>query len=273
MKSDFDLIVHRLPECKEATVYCIGDLHVGAIEANIKGWESFIQRILSEKNAYVCLLGDLMNNATRSSVSNCFDDAMSAYPRPREQKRYLANALAPISERILCAVSGNHCFRSGKDADDDPMLDIMAKLDLEDLYRQNAAFLKLAFGSRYAGRGGEKPLQTYTMCVTHGAGGGIYTGASVNRSERMAMFVNTDILAVGHTHKGSITKPQRIDVDTYNNTVKAKTTTVIVACSWMSYGGYALRKMLLPSSPMDPDQPQTLLLGGTRKGRYIKTVW
>ena len=38
MKSDFDLIVHRLPECKEAKVYFIGDLHVGAIEANVKGW-------------------------------------------------------------------------------------------------------------------------------------------------------------------------------------------------------------------------------------------
>lgn len=269
MRSDFDLIVHRLPECKEARVYFIGDLHVGAIEANIKGWEKFCERILSEKNAYICILGDMMNNATKSSVSNVFDDTM----RPREQKRYLANALAPLSERILCAVSGNHEYRSGKDADDDPMLDILSKLDLEDLYRQNAAFVKIAFGSRDAGRGCEKPLQTYTLCVTHGAGGGIYTGAAVNRNERMAMFVNTDILAVGHTHKGAITKPQRIEVDSYTNTVKMKTTTVISSCSWLSYGGYALRKMLLPSSPQDPEQPQILLLGGSRAGRYIKTIW
>lgn len=269
MRSDFDLIVHRLPECKEARVYFIGDLHVGAIEANIKGWEKFCERILSEKNAYIAILGDMMNNATKSSVSNVFDDTM----RPREQKRYLANALAPLSERILCAVSGNHEYRSGKDADDDPMLDILSKLDLEDLYRQNAAFVKIAFGSRDAGRGGEKPLQVYTMCVTHGAGGGIYTGAAVNRNERMAMFVNTDILAVGHTHKGAITKPQRIEVDSYTNTVKMKTTTVISSCSWLSYGGYALRKMLLPSSPQDPEQPQILLLGGQRDHRFIKTIW
>ena len=37
MKTDFDLIVHRLPECKEARLYVIGDLHVGAIESNTKG--------------------------------------------------------------------------------------------------------------------------------------------------------------------------------------------------------------------------------------------
>ena len=90
MKSDFDLIVHRLPECKEAKIYFVGDLHAGAIESNLKGWETFVQRVLQDKNAYVCLLGDLMNNATKSSVSNLFDDALSKYPRPRDQKRYLA---------------------------------------------------------------------------------------------------------------------------------------------------------------------------------------
>ena len=273
MRSDFELIVHQLPACEEATVYFVGDLHVGAIEANIDGWERFKDSILKKQNTYLCLMGDMMNNATKSSVSNLFDDALSKYPRPRDQKRYLANALEPLRDRILCAVSGNHEFRSGKDADDDPTLDIMSKLDLEDYYRQNAAFVKLAFGSRSDGHGNEKPLQVYTLCCTHGAGGGIYTGAAVNRNERMAMFVNADILAVGHTHKGAITKPSRIEIDPYTNSVKMKTTTVISSCSWLSYGGYALRKMLLPSSAQDPDQPQTLLLGGNRSRRYIKVVW
>ena len=273
MRSDFELIVHQLPECPEAKVYFVGDLHVGAIEANIDGWEKFRDGVLKEPNTYICLMGDLMNNATKSSVSNVFDDALSKYPRPRDQKRYLANALEPLRSRILCAVSGNHEQRSGKDADDDPTLDIMSKLDLEDYYRPNAAFLKIGFGERDAGGGKSKPMQAYTLCCTHGAGGGIYTGAAVNRNERMAMFVNADILAVGHTHKGAITKPQRIEIDTYTNSVKLKSTTVISSCSWLSYGGYAMRKMLLPSSPQDPEQPQTLLLGANRTRRYIKVVW
>ena len=269
MKNDFELIVHKLPECKEAKLYFIGDLHAGAIESNLKGWESFCQRILEEKNSYLFLLGDLMNNATRTSVSNVFEDTM----RPREQKRYIANALEPLSEKILCSVSGNHEARSGKDADDDPILDIMAKLDLEDLHRENAAFVKLAFGARDDGRGRDKPLQVYTVCVTHGAGGGIYTGAAVNRNERMAMFVNCDILAVGHTHKGAITKPARIEIDPHANTVRLKTTTVISACSWLSYGGYAMRKILLPASAQDPEYPQTVIVGGHRNKRFVKAVW
>ena len=268
MRNDFDLIVHRLPECKEARLYVIGDLHVGAIEANIKGWEQFTQKILQDKNAYIVILGDMMNNATKTSVSNVYEEVL----RPREQKRYLVSALSQLTERILCIVPGNHEQRN-KDVDDEPLYDVACKLDLEDMYRPNAAFLKVCFGSRNAGRKNEKPLQVYTICCTHGAGGGIYTGAAVNRNERMAMFVNADILAVGHTHKGAITKPARIEIDPYNNSVKMKTTTVISACSWLSYGGYAMRKMLLPSSAQDPENPQTLLLGGTRYGRYIKTVW
>ena len=268
MKTDFDLIVHRLPECKEARLYVIGDLHVGAIEANIKGWEQFTQRILQDKNAYIVILGDMMNNAIKTSVSNVYEEVL----RPRDQKRYLVSALSQLTERILCIVPGNHEQRN-KDVDDEPLYDVACKLDLEDMYRPNAAFLKVCFGSRNAGRKNEKPLQVYTICCTHGAGGGIYTGAAVNRNERMAMFVNADILAVGHTHKGAITKPARIEIDPYNNSVKMKTTTVISACSWLSYGGYAMRKMLLPSSAQDPENPQTLLLGGTRYGRYVKTVW
>lgn len=268
MKTDFDLIVHRLPECKEARLYVIGDLHVGAIEANIKGWEQFTQKILQDKNAYIVILGDMMNNATKTSVSNVYEEVL----RPRDQKRYLVSALSQLTERILCIVPGNHEQRN-KDVDDEPLYDVACKLDLEDMYRPNAAFLKVCFGSRNAGRKNEKPLQVYTICCTHGAGGGIYTGAAVNRNERMAMFVNADILAVGHTHKGAITKPARIEIDPYNNSVKMKTTTVISACSWLSYGGYAMRKMLLPSSAQDPENPQTLLLGGTRYGRYVKTVW
>ena len=273
MKSDFDLIVHRLPECKEAKLYVIGDLHIGAIESNHRAWESFIEHILQDEHARICIIGDMMNNATRSSVSSIFDDAMSPFPRPSEQKRYLVNSLKLLKDRILCIVPGNHEGRSTKDADDEPLYDVACKLDLEDIYRPNCAFVKLCFGSRHKGEQ-EVPLQTYVLACLHGSGGGIYTGATVNRNERFGMVLEgVDILAVGHTHKGTVSKPSKIVVDIHSNIVKQQSMTVISACSWLSYGGYALSKMLLPSQAQNPDQPQTLLLGGTRHHRYIKTVW
>mgnify|MGYP003298102898 FL=1 len=89
----------------------------------------------------------------------------------------------------------------------------------------------------------------------------------------MNVLEGVDVLGVGHTHKGTISKPVKIVVDSLHNQITQKTVTVVSACSWLSYGGYAVRKMLLPSASQDPEQPQTILLGGMRNKRYVKTVW
>ena len=182
MKNDLEMIVKQFD--KDIKIYPISDVHLGALEHNADEWNKFINKIKDEPNSYLILNGDLMNNATRSSVSNVFDDVL----RPREQKTRLIEYLLPIKDKILCAVSGNHERRSGKDADNDPMYDIMCKLDLEDVYRQNTAFLKIQLGSprEIAKRQGI----TYTIVVTHGTGGGIYTGASVNRNERFGYTID-----------------------------------------------------------------------------------
>lgn len=264
MKSDFDIIVHHFPQRENITIIPISDVHLGAFEHNEKAWGLFCEAILNKPNTYVTLGGDLINNATRSSVSNVFAERM----RPSEQKKLMAQMLKPLAEdnRILCAVSGNHEARSGKDADDDPMYDIMAKLDLEDLYRENMAFIKIHMGN-VDGTGKSNP--TYCFAVTHGAGGGIYTGATVNRNERTSYMIDgIDGLIVGHSHKGAITKPLKLVVDKHNNKVSFKPMAVVSSVSWLEYGGYALRKMLLPSQT---SEPQLIKLYGKQK--KIELTW
>lgn len=257
--SDFEPMIREFEH--DIKVYPISDLHIGSVECQVKRWEQFKRQLLSEPNSYITIGGDMMNNATRSSVSNVFEETM----RPREQKKWLAEQLSDIKDRILCVVSGNHCARSGKDADDSPLYDVCCKLDIEDLYRDNVAFLILRFGDK-SGSGLTNP--TYTACVTHGAGGGIYTGASVNRNERFASYIDgLDILIVGHSHKGALTKPQKIVIDAQNKRVSYKDYTVITSTSWMDYGGYALRKMLSPASC----QVQTLSL--KRNHKQVEVIW
>jgi hypothetical protein len=72
--------------------------------------------------------------------------------------------LEPLRDRIICGVSGNHERRSVKDCDDDPAYDIMCKLDIEDKYRENIAFVKIQFGRQDA-NGQKNP--TYKIAVTH----------------------------------------------------------------------------------------------------------
>lgn len=124
MKKDFDLIVHKFK--KSITIVPVADVHLGAIEHDNKAWCSFLRYVRTNKDVYLVLAGDLINNSLRTSVANPFDEVL----RPREQKIRMVEYLKPIKDRILCAVPGNHERRSTKDSDIDITYDIMAKLDI-----------------------------------------------------------------------------------------------------------------------------------------------
>lgn len=249
MLNDFEMIVHELGE-EDVTIIPIADVHLGAAEHMESLWYEFCQKVKDAPNVYLILNGDLINNATRSSVSNIFEERY----RPSEQKKIMAKLLEPLREKILVSVTGNHERRSGKDADDDPNYDIMCKLDLEHIYRENIAFVKIQLGKQENDNGHRLPAQyrpSYNLVVTHGSGGGIYTGTAVLRGERFGYTIDgMDALIVAHTHKPFVTQPGKIRIDSRNNLVTIQPFKVISCSSWLEWGGYAAQKMLLPSSHM-----------------------
>ena len=105
------MITHRFPERPDLDIIPVSDVHLGASEHMWQAWEDFRKQVLESPNTYLVLGGDLINNATRSSVSNVFEETI----RPRDQKRMMTAMLEPLRDRILCAVTGNHERRSGKD--------------------------------------------------------------------------------------------------------------------------------------------------------------
>ncbi len=262
MLSDFEMILHEFNQ--PISIFPISDVHYGALEHLNKEWLEFCKMIDHTPNAYVILGGDLINNSVRTcGFINPYDELV----RPREQKRKMVEYLEPIKDKILCCVSGNHEARSLKDDDIDITYDIMTKLDLEDIYRENMAFMKVSLGHR---KSDNTPIQSYTFAVTHGAGGGIYTGATVNRNERFGNVIDgLDCLIVGHTHKGTVTKPSKIVIDRKNAKVTMSHYTVISMTSWLNYGGYAMRKMLLPAHIADPQQIK-LAMSHNKK---LEVVW
>lgn len=260
---DFELIKHEIPQ-KEIVVIPVSDVHLGALEHCHKEWEAFCKFVMETPNCYVLLGGDLINNSIRTSVANPFDEVI----RPREQKIRMVENLKPIRDRLLCAVSGNHERRTTVSSDMDLTYDIMAKLDLEHLYRENIAFVKLCLGTRKARETSET---SFILGVTHGAGGGIFTGAAINRNERFGNIIEgLDALVVGHTHKGAVTRPSKIVVDSNHNKVSVKSYTVVSSVSWLNYGGYAAQKMLLPSQSA---LPQRLIFGGTKDKKTLEVRW
>lgn len=255
------MIQHQFWGGHDITVIPISDVHLGSQECMEQDFIKFIQTVKDTPNVYLILGGDLIDNGTKSSVTNVFRATMP----PSTQKKEMANILKPVADRILCFVPGNHERRSGKDADDDPCYDIAAKLDLEHLYRENIAFLKIQLGKKEHESGvrteGDK-RPAYSIVVTHGAGGGILTGATVNRGERFGYVVDgMDALIMGHSHKPFITQPGKIQIDPRNNKVSIKPFKVISSTSWLEWGGYAAQKMLLPTTHC----LHTLTLRGDKK--------
>jgi UDP-2,3-diacylglucosamine pyrophosphatase LpxH len=252
------MIIHKFPN-EDITIYPIADVHLGSQECMEQEFIKFINMVKETPNVYLALGGDLIDNGTRNGLTNVFRATMP----PSQQKREMANILAPVRDKILCAVSGNHERRSGKDVDDDPTYDILCKLDKEEIYRENMAFVKLQFGNT-KNNGAFNP--TYTLVVTHGAGGGQLTSGAVLRGERFGYAVDgMDALIIGHTHKPFITNPGKIVIDKFNNIVSVKPFKVINMTSWLKYGDYAAQKMLLPST----HSLQTLTLRGNRKEMVV----
>lgn len=248
MYPDFEMIVHTIPTDKDIKIYPIYDVHIGSPECREQEFMEFVETVKKTPDAYVILGGDLLDNGIKSSVTNCYKAVYS----PSEQKRLMANLLAPIRDKILCSVSGNHEYRSAKETDDSPVYDIMCRLDLEHLHRENMAFVKIILGDQYKEDGIRTPGRyrpSYVFYVTHGAGGGALSGGVINRNERAGYALDgVDLVLVGHSHKPMMSQPAKIVVDSRNNKVSVVPFKVVVASSWLDYGDYAARKMLLPAS-------------------------
>lgn len=258
MLPDFELIHHEFLGGHDITIIPISDVHLGSPNCMEQDFINFIKTVEETPNTYLILGGDLIENGTRNSVG---DSVFRQTMPPSAQKKEMANILAPIRDRCLAFVDGNHERRSAKDADDSPIYDICCKLDLEHLYRPNIAFVNIQLGKETRNcPGSYRP--SYNIVVTHGAGGGVYTGAALNKAERMGWIIDgMDCLVVGHHHKAFSTQPGKIQIDVRNNQVSVKPFKVIGMTSWLSWGGYAAQKMLLPTTHC----LQTLTLRGNKK--------
>lgn len=262
---DFELIQHSFYGGHDITIVPIFDVHLGSQQCMEQEFISFIDWVKKTPNVYLVIGGDLCDNGTKSSLTSPFRAVMP----PSQQKKEMANILKPVRDRCLVFVPGNHEKRSGKDADDDPILDIASMLDLEHLYRENIAFLKIQMGtakSKSGDRANGLYRPTYTLCVVHGSGGGMLPGAALNRNTQFGNCIdNLDCLIVGHTHKPLMSQPSKLVIDTRNNIVTERPFKVVIATSWLRYGGYAASKMLLPASHCI----NTLTLRGNKKEMLV----
>lgn len=222
-------------------LYPVSDLHVGDPEFKEKDFKEFVDYVGDNERAYIITLGDLINNAIKSSVSNVYNETMS----PSQQKKYIIELLRPIANKILGMTGGNHEHRSKKEVDNDITQDIAIMLGIEDKYCENDVKLKLTFGKRKNGK-----KVAYTIYASHGFSAGRRIGGVMNNAELAGLnYENVDIYIFGHAHKKAVYKNTAFVFDDKNNIVVPKERYFILTSAWTGYSGYARRKLLIPSAP------------------------
>lgn len=240
-------IITREVDETDITVYPIADVHLGAREHNAKAWSKFRERVANEDNSYLILAGDMLNNATRGSVGNPFEETLP----PSEQKIVLHDQLWPLKDKILCGICGNHEARTVKDVDQDPLYDVFVNLGIQERYRSNMAFLKVRM--RFA---------TFSFCVAH--------GASRTRTNYFSYALDgIDCLITGHTHDPSVEMPRKLFMPTRGNKVGVRDMQKVVVPSWLEFGGYGMTKMYQPKST---SKPQAIRLHSTTHDKGGKKI-
>lgn len=253
--SAIKVIVKKLPEgMPYATLYPISDVHWGSAECMEKEFSQYLKAIAADDSAAVVLAGDLINNGIKSSKTNVYDEVYS----PREQKHMMVDLLRPIKNKIVCAVRGNHEYRTTRETSIDVMEDICRELDIEDVYAQDMGFLKISVGKKLEN---SKPA-TYMFCVAHGAGGGQLLGSGINKPDAFQSTIEgVDGIISGHTHKPLKVPSARFIFDPHNNKVRRENAVIFVCTSWLAPGGYPEQKLMKPVA----FKPDTIRLDGKNK--------
>lgn len=254
MIDDFTPIVHRL-RGRPVKVWAVADVHLGARECDLDGFGAFLKRVENDPDSYMVIVGDVLNNGTRDSLTNVYEETMP----PSAQVDVAAELLEPVKDRILGAVGGNHEQRSVKAVDLDPLFQVFSILRIPEVYRQNFAFLRIILE-----RG--STTDHYALYLTH--------GKTANKQRRFAQSAveGVDAVIAGHTHHGSVEKHARM-VFSNRNGISIKPLIGMTATSWLRYGGYSSRGQMLPGVVSNP---QALLLdftGSNNKDGKISVIW
>ncbi len=209
----------------------MSDIHIGDRNANIERFKAQKKKILSEEHSYVVLHGDLLNTATKTGVSDCYNEKLS----PREQKEFLIDELVEIKDRILCIMPGNHENRVKKDSDQYVIWDVSRVLGIESVYRQNIAFLSIHLGKQRNG----KPIH-YSGLVTHGR-------SKTKDAKYTGYYDNIDFYIYGHLHDLEAGKKFKGYFDPRNKRITFRPYAIVNASAFLNYGGYAVNSLYQPS--------------------------
>lgn len=172
----------------------IGDLHRGDRHFGNKGYRKllgYLAWVMKHPNAYIFLMGDILNVASRSSATNPFESDSDEYKKALD-------LFMPYKSRIIGAITGNHENRMYNEFGFNPLAPFCSELGIP--YLNFSSCLRIRVGKR--GDRQNEFHQTYWGYAHHGTGGGGTLGAALNRKVKLADIVHgMDFYMAGHDHQ------------------------------------------------------------------------
>lgn len=227
-------------------IHTFADLHIGDTHCDMALIRERIKGVAATKNAYAILNGDLLNNATITSVS----DTYSEDAPPMEQIKRCVDLFEPIKDKIIAVTTGNHEARTYRKEGIDLTEVIAMQMGLHERYSQGACVIFIRFGTdRSEGRGRKRRYSIY--CI-HGSGGGRREGGKINRLADLASIVDTDIYIHSHVHLPVVMRQGFFRADSGNSSVAMVDKLFVNTGAALDYGGYGERFAFKPASKATP---------------------
>lgn len=230
-------------EFETLELFVFSDLHVGDPLFDRDKFFAARQWVLDAPNRYCILNGDLMNTATKDSVSDVYGDIMS----PAEQLKWCKEHFAPLKDRILSITNGNHEDRIRRSTSIDVVASLADSLGLAHLHYPEGVTLKVTFGRKR-----NQKRAAFTVYHTHGRGGGALQGGKVLRMARMSNVILADVYVSSHTHFKVVFKESVWVPDLHNNKVRLMEQTFVNSSALLNWGGYAQVAGYKPSALGSP---------------------
>ena len=242
-------------EFSSLELHTFADEHIGDEHSDIKRVLSRVEYIKNTPNAYCILNGDLIDNATKTSIGDTYTQVFN----PMEQLSKAVQIFEPIKDKILCITHGNHENRTYKKEGINLSCLMAKQLGLYDRYTPTSATIFIRFGNGHGSTRNRKVC--YTLYVLHGGGGGRKEGAKAIRLADMASIIDTDIYIHSHTHLPMVMKQAFHRIDTANSAVALVDKLFVNTAANLKYGGYGEAGEFKPSSTDTP----VIYLSGTKK--------
>ena len=238
---------------EQLEIHIFADEHIGDEHCDIKRLMERIEYVKNTPNAYCILNGDILDNATKTSIGDTYVQEFN----PMEQLQKANELFTPIKDKILCITHGNHENRTYKKEGINLSYLIAKQLGLSEKYTPTSAVLFIRFGKSSRGMkesngSGNVRKICYTMYVLHGSGGGRKEGAKAIRLADMASIIDTDIYIHSHTHLGMIMRQGFHRIDLRNNSVAHVDKLFVNTAANLKYGGYGEAGEFKPSSMETP---------------------